>query len=47
MENRTFIPTYRRRIRIQPETKDYGGKIRKGEEPWPPPAEKKTNTDSA
>ncbi|PIL33786.1 hypothetical protein GSI_04411 [Ganoderma sinense ZZ0214-1] len=21
-----------------PETKDYGGKIRKGEEPWPPPS---------
>ncbi|KAI0827741.1 hypothetical protein BC628DRAFT_1418345 [Trametes gibbosa] len=31
----------------KPETKDYGGKIRKGEEPWPPPTEERTSTDGA
>ncbi|KAI0366776.1 hypothetical protein BV20DRAFT_971509 [Pilatotrama ljubarskyi] len=30
----------------KPETKDYGGKIRKGEEPWPPPPEKQNSGSS-
>ncbi|KAI8978262.1 hypothetical protein BD414DRAFT_524274 [Trametes punicea] len=31
----------------KPETKDYGGKIRKGEEPWPPPPEKQNTGTSS
>ncbi|KAI9064768.1 hypothetical protein FKP32DRAFT_1675308 [Trametes sanguinea] len=31
----------------KPETKDYGGKIRKGEEPWPPPADNQGTDSSA
>ncbi|KAL7277609.1 hypothetical protein ACG7TL_008536 [Trametes sanguinea] len=31
----------------KPETKDYGGKIRKGEEPWPPPGDKQDSDSSA
>ncbi|KAI0765686.1 hypothetical protein BD413DRAFT_615590 [Trametes elegans] len=30
----------------KPETKDYGGKIRKGEEPWPPPQERENSGGS-
>ncbi|KAI0330418.1 hypothetical protein GY45DRAFT_1323752 [Cubamyces sp. BRFM 1775] len=31
----------------KPDTKDYGGKIRKGEEPWPPQPEKRDSDTSA
>ncbi|CDO77588.1 hypothetical protein BN946_scf184936.g13 [Trametes cinnabarina] len=44
-------PGYAKEIRgtvlRKPETKDYGGKIRKGEEPWPPPPEQEGNRDNS